>query len=151
MKNGRWSSVISLLGALAFVVDVGCARGLDPAMMQSTGQGGASGDAGGQADATDARANADSQCQYDVVAVPVSTENPGDHCLFLVPTPDPNLPVDRFRILVNGTVVPEDSIAGWGFTDATERVIRIAGPVCDAIQAGSVQLVVVEWYCYGIA
>lgn len=148
MKNGRRRSVIALLGAIAVVV--GCARDLEPAMMQSTGQGGASGDAGTGAGGTDARPNADGPCQYDVVAVPVSTENPGDHCLYLVPAPEPNLPVERFRVLANGAEVPADSIAGWGFTDATERVIRIAGPLCDAIQAGSVQLVVIEWYCTGI-
>ena len=151
MKNGRQRSVISLLGACALVAVVGCTRDLDSGATQSTG--GAKGDAGtgGSAGATDARANADSQCQYDVVAMPVATENPGDHCLYLVPDPDPSVAVDRFRVLVNGSEVPADSIAGWGFTDATERVIRIAGPVCDAIKAGSVSAVVVEWYCYGIA
>lgn len=150
--NVRRRVVISLLGAWTLVA-VGCARDLGSGSGQSTGNGGAGGDAGtgDRVTATDARLKADSQCQYDVDAVHVSTENPGDACLFAVPAPDPTLPVDRFRIVVDGVELAPDSINGWGFTDATQRVVRIAGPACDAIKAGTVQTVWVEWYCYGIA
>ena len=148
MDQGR-RFVILLLGAGALAI-VGCSRDLDPGTMQTTGVGGATSDAGkatgGDAGPTDA-----TNCHYVVNAVRVMTENPSDACLFAIPDPDPNVVVDGYRILVNGMYLPQDSIAGWGYTDATQRVIRIAGPVCDAIKAGSVQTVVVEYYCTGIA
>jgi len=146
MDRGRRFVILLLgAGALAFV---GCSRDLDPGTMRMTGTGGVMTDAGtgghaGHPDATN--------CHDLVDAVHVSTENPGDACLFAIPDPDPNVVVDAYRILVNGMYLPQDSIAGWGYTDATQRVIRIAGPVCDAIKAGSVQTVVVEYYCNGIA
>jgi len=74
-------------------------------------------------------------CNDVVNAVHVSTENPGDACLFLIPDPDPNVVVDAYRITVNGAYLPQDTINGWTYTDATQRVIRIVGPTCDAIKA----------------
>ena len=63
--------IIALLGLAASVV-AGCTRDLDPATMQTTGSGGASGAAGSggrNSPPTDARAKVDSLCQYDVDAV----------------------------------------------------------------------------------
>lgn len=145
--RGRF--LILLLGAGALAA-VGCSRDLDPGTMQTTGTGGAMSDAG-KPTGSDAAPPDATNCNYVVNAVHVMTENPGDACLFAIPDPDPNVVVDAYRILVNGQYLPQDSIAGWGYTDATQRVIRIAGPVCDAIKAGSVQTVVVEYYCTGIA
>jgi hypothetical protein len=145
--------IIGLLGVAASV-GAGCTRDLEPVTMQMTGSGGASGAAGSggrTSPPTDARGQADSKCQYDVDAVPVSTENTGDACLYLIAPPDPNLPVDAFRIVVDGVQLLPDATNGWTYTDATERVFRIVGPTCDAIKAGTVQTVWVEWYCYGIA
>ena len=141
----RGGVVALLLGAAALAA-VGCSRDLDPGTMQVTGAGGAGGSMSDAGEATDA-----TNCHYVANAVHVMTENPGDACLFAIPDPDPNVVVDGYRVLVNGAYLPQDSIAGWGYTDATQRVIRIAGPVCDAIKAGSVQTVVVEYYCTGIA
>ena len=135
--------ILALLGGAASVV-AGCTRDLDPATMQLTGTGGNTG-------ATDARVKADSQCQYDVDAVRVSTDDAGVACLYLIAPPDPNLAVDRFRIVVDGVPLPPDPTNGWTYTDATQRVVQIVGPTCDAINAGNVRTVWVEWYCYGIA
>ncbi len=143
---------IALLGLAASVV-AGCTRDLEPATMQTTGSGGASGAAGSggrNSPPTDARAKVDSLCQYDVDAVHVSTENTGDACLYSITPPDADVPVDAFRIIVDGVQLPQDSTNGWTYTDATQRVLRIVGPTCDAVKAGAVQTVWVEWYCAGL-
>jgi len=145
--RGRF--VILLLGASALAA-VGCSRDLDPGPTQTTGAGGAMSDAGSATGGHAAPPDA-TNCNDVVNAVHVSTENPGDACLFLIPDPDPNVVVDAYRITVNGAYLPQDTINGWTYTDATQRVIRIVGPTCDAIKAGSVQTVVVEYYCSGIA
>ena len=118
-----------------------------------SGAGGATGDAGagtgGGTGATDARVKADSRCQYDVDAVPASVDGGGDPCMFLIEYPaDPNL--DAFRIIVDGVRLQPDPTDGWTYTDITQRVVRIVGPTCDAIKAGTVQMIWVEFYCYGI-
>ena len=144
--------IIALLGLAASVV-AGCTRELEPATMQTTGSGGASGAAGSggrNSPPTDARAKVDSLCQYDVDAVHVSTENTSDACLYSITPPDADVPVDAFRIIVDGVQLPQDSTNGWTYTDATQRVLRIVGPTCDAVKAGAVQTVWVEWYCSGL-
>ena len=149
--------IIAWLGIAASVV-AGCARDLNPGTMQMTGTGGAMTGtggvmtgAGGNTGAIDARVKADAACQYDVDAVRVSTENAGDACLFLIAHPtDPDVPVEAFRIIVDGVQLPQDSTNGWTYTDATQRVVRIAGPTCDAVKAGTVQAVWIEWICTGI-
>ena len=55
------------------------------------------------------------------------------------------MPVEAFRIIVDGVQLPQDSTNGWTYTDATQRVVRIVGPTCDAVKAGAVQTVWVEW------
>ncbi len=123
--------------------------------MRMSGAGGATSDAGpgtgGSQGATDARIKADSMCQYDVDAVPASVDGGGDPCTFLIEPPDPTLPVDAYRIIVDGVQLLPDPTNGWTYTDATQRVFRIVGPTCDAIQAGTVQTIWVEFYCVGIA
>ena len=72
---------------------------------------------------------------------PVSTANSGDSCLYAIP-PWPSDPsFDGFHVVVDGAFVPQDATIGWTLTDATQRVIPINGPTCDAIQAGTVQTV----------
>lgn len=146
MDQGR--RFVILLLATGALAAVGCSRDLDPRTMQMTGTAGAG---GSTSDAGEGTGGDATNCHDLVNAMHVMTENPGDACLFAIPDPDPSVVVDAYRILVNGMYLPQDSIAGWGYTDATQRVIRIAGPVCDAIKAGSVQTVVVEYYCSGIA
>jgi hypothetical protein len=144
--------LIALL-VVAASVGAGCTRDLEPATMPTTGSGGASGAAGSggrNSPPTDARAKVDSLCQYDVDAVHVSTENTSDACLYSIAPPDADVPVDAFRIIVDGVQLPQDSTNGWTYTDATQRVFRIVGPTCDAVKAGAVQTVWVEWYCSGI-
>ena len=119
----------------------------------SGGTGGAGGAAGGggNTEATDARVKADSACLYDVDAVHVSTENASDACLFVIDHPtDTNAQGEDFRIVVDGIPLMPDPTNGWTYTDATQRVVRIVGPACDAFKAGAVQTVWVEWYCTGI-
>ena len=66
---------------------------------------------------------------------PVSTESHGASCLYAIP-PWPSDPsFDGFHVVVDGAFVPQDAPIGWTFTDATQRVIRINGPTCDAIEA----------------
>ena len=99
---------------------------------------------------TDARVKADSQCLYDADAVPASVDGGVDPCAFLIEYPaDPNL--DAFRIIVDGVRLQSDPTNGWTYTDITQTVFRIAGPTCDAIKAGTVQTIWIEFYCYGIA
>lgn len=107
-------------------------------------------DASGGASMTDVRVKADSQCQYDVDATPVSADGGGDPCTFLIKWPSGDLPVDAFRIIVDGMPVPPDPTNGWTYTDRTQQIIRIGGPTCDAIKNGTVQTVWVEFYCAGI-
>ena len=80
----------------------------------------------------------------------MSTENTSDACLYMHYAARPDVPVDAFRIIVDGVQLPQDSTNGWTYTDATQRVVRIVGPTCDAVKAGAVQTVWVEWYCSGI-
>ena len=146
----RCPFVIALLGVAASVA-AGCTRDLDPGTMQMTGTGGVMTGSGGNTGSTDARVKVDAACQYDVDAVRVSTENAGDACLFSIEYPtDPDVPIEAFRIIVDGVELPEDSTNGWTYTDATQRVVRIAGPTCDAVKAGAVQTVWIEWICTGI-
>ena len=147
--------VLLALGGCA-VVGAACGGSLAPEPMQTGGPDGATGDAGlgsgGDRGATDAHVKADSMCQYDVDAVPASVDGGNDPCAFLVEYPaDPALPVSAFRIIVDGVQLPLDPTNGWTHTDDTQRVIRIAGPVCDAIKAGTIQTIWVEFYCPGIA
>jgi len=51
----------------------------------------------------------------------------------------------------DGVRLQSDPANGWTYTDITQRVVRIAGPPCDAIKAGTVQMIWIEFYCYGIA
>ena len=71
-------------------------------------------------------------------------------CSALNIRPMPDVPVEAFRIIVDGVQLPQDSTNGWTYTDATQGVVRIAGPTCDAVKAGAVQAVWIEWYCTGI-
>src|SRR4051812_36008082 len=92
---------VALLGVAAPGA-AGCTRDLDRATTPVTGAGGVVTGAGGEAGSTDARLKSDSACAYDVDAVPVSTENTGDACLFLIERPtDPNVPAGAFRIIVD--------------------------------------------------
>jgi hypothetical protein len=141
---------VALLGVVAPGA-AGCTRDVDRATLPVTGAGGVLTSAGGDAGATDARLKGDSACAYDVDAVPVSTENTGDACLFLVEYPtDPGVPIEAFRMIVDGVVLYEEATNGWTYTDATQRRVRLAGPACDAVKAGGVQTVWIEWYCTGI-
>ena len=133
-----------------------CSGSLAPEPMRMSGAGGATGDAGvgggGSTGAIDARVKADTMCQYDVDAVPASVDGGGDPCAFLIVWPSvPDLPADAFRIIVDGVQLPLDPTIGWTYADDTQRVVRIAGPTCDAIKAGTVETIWVEFYCYGIA
>jgi hypothetical protein len=153
--DARRVLVLLVLGGCAGA-GAACSGSLAPAPMGMRGAGGATGDAGagtgGSTVATDARAKADSLCQYDVDAVPASVDGGGDPCTFLVEYPvEPALPVDAFRIIVDGVQLPYDQTNGWTYTDVTQRVVRIVGPTCDAIKAGTVRTIWVEFYCYGIA
>jgi hypothetical protein len=149
--HGGVGLTLLALGSCA-VVGASCSGSLAREPMWMSGAGGGTGDAGGgNTGAIDARVKADSMCQYDVDAVPASVDGGGDPCAFLVVFPsDPNLPVDAFRIIVDGVQLPLDAANGWTYTDSTQRVVTIAGPTCDAIKAGSVHTIWVEFYCAGI-
>jgi len=143
MDGKRFFIVILSVGAAL----AGCARDLDPPRVQTTTTTGSVGDAG--SGTPDARIKADGTCNYDVDAVPVSTENSGDSCLFAIVFPsDPNF--SGVHVVVDGVTVPQDVTNGWTYTDATQRVIQINGPTCDAIKAGTVQTVWLHFYCTGI-
>jgi hypothetical protein len=148
--DARRTFIIAVLG-VATSLAAGCTRDLDSATMQTTGTGGIMTGTGGNTSATDARVKADSACQYDVDAVHVPTENASDACLFRIDYPtDTGVPVEAFLIIVDGAEVPQDATNGWTYTDATQRVIRLVGPTCDAFKAGAVQTVWVEWVCTGV-
>jgi hypothetical protein len=151
--DARRGFVIAVLGGATFLA-AGCTRGLDSAATQMMGTGGVmsgAGGGGGNTEATDARVKADSVCLYDVDAAHVSTENASDACLFAIDYPtDTNAQGEDFRIVVDGIPLMRDPTNGWTYTDATQRVVRIVGPACDAFKAGAVQTVWVEWYCTGI-
>lgn len=163
MKDAR--RVLVLLALVG--TGAACSGSLASERMRMSGAGGTTGDTGagtggairdagagtgGSAGPTDARVKADSTCQYDVDAVPASVDGGADPCTYLIEYPaDPELPVDAFRIIVDGVRLQFDPTNGWTYTDVTQRVVRIAGPTCDAIKAGAVQTIWIEFYCYGIA
>ena len=162
--DARRVLVLLVLGACAGE-GAACSGSLASEPMRMSGVGGTTGDtgagtggairdagaaSGGSTGATDARVKADSQCLYDVDAVPASVDGGVDPCAFLIEYPaDPNL--DAFRIIVDGVRLQSDPTNGWTYTDITQTVFRIAGPTCDAIKAGAVQTIWIEFYCYGIA
>ena len=147
--DARRGFIVAMLGVATFLV-AGCTRDLDSVTTQMTGTGGIMTGGGGNTGATDARVKSDSACMYDVDAVHVSTENASDACLFRIDYPTGDVPVEAFRIIVDGLPILQDPTNGWTYTDATQRVVRIVGPTCDAFKAGAVQTVWVEWYCTGI-
>jgi hypothetical protein len=148
--GARRDLIVAMFGVATFLA-AGCTRDLDSATMPMTGTSGIMTGGGGNRGATDARVKADSACMYDVDAVHVSTENASDACLFRIDYPTATgIPVEAFRIIVDGLPILQDPVNGWTYTDATERVVRIVGPTCDAFKAGAAQTVWVEWYCTGI-
>ena len=74
-------------------------------------------------------------------------------CTFaLGPAPNENTSTSYIDVYADGVRVPQDpsDANGWNYTDATHTSLEIYGPICDALNAGTVMTVTVAFRCSGL-
>jgi hypothetical protein len=84
---------------------------------------------------------------------PIAVQSvPGMPCRFPIPAPPCDV-VDsqHIHVIVNGTMIAEDTshTNGWDYSSFT--TVDIYGPSCDAITAGTVTAVSIQFHIYGPA
>jgi hypothetical protein len=69
-------------------------------------------------------------------------------CVFTLPAPGSHESTEDIVVLSNGVVFPRDTahMNGWDYTSGTTQ-IQIFGPTCDAVMAGKVGNVSVQFIC----
>lgn len=131
MTMRGWGFVVFTLGAVG-----GSACSSSPQRTDASGSAGSGGSSG-----TCTAAN------FSYPATPVDPDAGAPPCTFQLPPPPDGLDSAHIGVSADTTAIPEDPTHqnGWDYTTPGFQTIQIWGPTCDAIVAGTVKTICIEF------
>jgi hypothetical protein len=122
------------LRVLSFLTIAGGACSSSQQRPDASGSGGSS---GGACHAT----------EQSFPATPVDPDAGAQPCTFMLPPRGPNYDSAHIAVSDGSAAIPKDTSHqnGWDYVDPTQTQIQIWGPTCDAIMAGTVHTVCIEF------